>query len=55
MPTRWQGFMWGILPFGISILAILVVLIPSKKTVEERSEDPYPADGNLVHARLAHE
>ena len=55
MPTHWQGLMWGILPIGSSILAILVVLIPSKKTVEERSENPYPADGTLVHARLAHE
>ena len=55
MPTHWQGLMWGILPIGSSILAILVVLIPSKKTVEERSENPYPADGNLVHGRLAHE
>jgi hypothetical protein len=57
MPTHWQGMMWGILPIGSSILAILVVLIPSKKEkrAEERSQDPYPADGDLVHGRLAHE
>jgi hypothetical protein len=57
MPTHWQGMMWGILPIGSSILAILVVFIPSKKEkeAEERSKDPYPADGDLVHGRLAHE
>ena len=27
MPPHWQGLMWGILPFGSSILAILVLLI----------------------------
>ena len=37
MPTRLQGLMWGIFPFGSSLLAILVVLIPEKK--------PYPGEG----------
>jgi hypothetical protein len=37
MPPRWQGLMWGILPFGSSILAILVVLIPEKR--RERAEE----------------
>jgi hypothetical protein len=57
MPTHLQGMMWGILPIGSSILAILVVFIPGKKEKEaaERSKDPYPADGDLVHGRLAHE
>ncbi len=39
MPPKWQGLMWGILPFGSSILAILVLLIPGKrerKYLEER-------------------
>jgi len=31
MPPHWQGMMWGTLPFGSSLLAILVVLIPSGK------------------------
>ena len=35
MPSHWQGLMWGILPFGSSLLAILVVLIPVKKRDEE--------------------
>jgi hypothetical protein len=31
MPTRLQGILWGTLPVGFSILAILVVLIPEKR------------------------
>ena len=31
MPPRWQGIMWGTLPFGSSIFAILVLLIPDRK------------------------
>jgi hypothetical protein len=36
MPPPWQGLMWGILPMGSSVLAMLVVLIPDKR---KRSED----------------
>jgi hypothetical protein len=31
IPPHWQGIMWGILPFGSSLLAILVMLIPTKE------------------------
>ena len=41
MPPHWQGLMWGILPFGSSILAILVVLIPEKRRQEVRAEYPF--------------
>lgn len=34
MPPRWQGLMWGILPFGSSLVAILVVLLPEKRREE---------------------
>jgi len=30
-PPHWQGVMWGTLPFGSSILAILVLLIPERR------------------------
>jgi hypothetical protein len=30
-PPHWQGVMWGILPFGSSLLAILVMFIPEKE------------------------
>jgi hypothetical protein len=52
MPPRWQGLMWGILPFGSSLLAILVVLIPNKKRLENSERDSFTTDEHLVHGRL---
>lgn len=40
MPTRWQGLMWGALPIGSSILAMLVLLIPDKRTQYVRQTEP---------------
>lgn len=31
IPPPWQGLMWGTLPFGSSLLAILVLLIPGER------------------------
>ena len=31
IPPHWQGLMWGTFPFGSSILALLVVLIPEER------------------------
>ena len=31
MPPRWQGLMWGTLPIGSSILAMLFLLIPDER------------------------
>jgi hypothetical protein len=53
MPSHWQGMMWGILPFGSSLLAILVILIPEKKLYESRAKEPLVSDADLVHGRLA--
>jgi hypothetical protein len=53
MPPRWQGVMWGILPFGSSLLAILVILIPEKRRRERRTEASFATDDNLIGARLA--
>jgi hypothetical protein len=51
IPPRWQGLMWGILPFGSSILAILVILLPEKR--RERGTDPYLiTEENLAQERL---
>jgi hypothetical protein len=44
--------MWGTLPFGSSLLAILVVLIPDKKRRQYEADDSVPSDDNLVHGRL---
>jgi hypothetical protein len=30
-PPRWQGLIWGTLPFGSSVLAILIFLIPERR------------------------
>jgi hypothetical protein len=52
-PPRWQGVMWGTLPFGSSLLAMLVVLIPDKRwRRDEQREAPAPAE-ELEPGRLA--
>lgn len=50
IPPHWQGLMWGLLPFGSSILALLVLLIPEKKPLESRIY-AYPAEEQLVSGR----
>lgn len=39
MPPPWEGYLWGTLPFGSSILAILVVLIPDKRRRAWREDE----------------
>src|SRR5580658_1662220 len=51
-PPRWQGIMWGIFPFGSSLLAILVILLPEKRRQEHRVSQPITADDSLIHGRL---
>lgn len=51
-PPHWQGVMWGILPFGSSILAILVVLIPEKERRDDRGEHAFAADETIVPGSL---
>ena len=53
IPPHWQGVMWGILPFGSSILALLVLLIPEKRPLESRISYPTPAEEELIPGRLA--
>jgi hypothetical protein len=53
IPPRWQGLIWGILPIGSSILAMLLVLIPEKRWHRRRVVQPYGADHDLVLGRLA--
>ena len=52
IPPHWQGELWGILPFGSSILAILVMLIPDRRRRQEEAELSYPEE-HLVPGRLA--
>ena len=53
IPPHWQGVMWGILPFGSSILAMVVLLIPEKRRQESQAEYPEVTHEHLVHGRLA--
>jgi hypothetical protein len=53
MPPRWQGLMWGTLPFGCSLLAILVLMIPQRRRYAVRAGVPLSADQDLVPGRLA--
>ena len=48
IPPHWQGMMWGILPFGSSILAILVMLIPVRRRREQEAGYTDPGDEGLA-------
>ena len=52
MPPPWQGLMWGILPIGSSILAMLLVLIPNKKPAEADISQPESEEEDLALGRL---
>jgi hypothetical protein len=55
IPPHWQGLLWGICPFGSSILAILLLLIPERSR-ESREISPAETvlvtDENLAQGRL---
>jgi len=52
-PPAWQGVLWGILPIGSSILAILVILLlPERRRIAEHLEFPATASGQ-IYAREA--
>ncbi len=52
IPPHWQGLMWGTLPFGSSILALLIILIPEKRRSGGRGIEASTADEDLVPGRL---
>jgi hypothetical protein len=52
IPPHWQGILWGTLPFGFSILAILVVLIPDKGARGLEVEDASVSNENVVHGGI---
>jgi hypothetical protein len=52
IPPHWQGLMWGILPFGSSVVAILFLLIPAKKRRPVLSDYSFPANEELAPGRL---
>ncbi len=52
IPPHWQGLMWGTLPFGSSILAILVVLIPEKRRSRSGEKQISSIYDDLVPGRM---
>jgi hypothetical protein len=53
IPPHWQGLMWGILPFGSSLLAIVVILIPEKRRKEREAGRLIVSDENQMYGSLA--
>jgi hypothetical protein len=57
IPPHWQGVMWGTLPFGSSLLALLVLLIPDRRREGTEIESSVTAENvtaeNLEPGRLA--
>jgi hypothetical protein len=52
IPPHWQGLMWGIFPFGSSILAILVVLIPNRKSDDDEEDHSLITHENVAPGSL---
>ncbi len=53
IPPRWQGLMWGTLPFGSSILALLVLFIPGERWPRGAEEGTSNTAEALAPGRLA--
>lgn len=53
IPPHWQGLMWGTLPFGSSLLALLVLLIPGERGPRAADERSSNAAEDLEPGRLA--
>jgi hypothetical protein len=53
IPPHWQGIMWGICPFGSSILALLFVLIPEKRPREDQVDDTFATHEDVVSRSVA--
>lgn len=53
MPPHWQGLMWGILPFGSSLLAMFVLFIPERRRVSHQAVDSLANDHISARGRMA--
>jgi hypothetical protein len=53
IPPRWQGLMWGTLPFGSSLLALLILLIPDERRPEDKELESSVSAENLAPGRVA--
>jgi hypothetical protein len=52
IPPHWQGLMWGTLPFGSSLLALLLLFIPDKRLPGDRQVASSEAE-DLEPGRMA--
>jgi hypothetical protein len=52
-PPRWQGILWGILPFGSSILAILIIFLPDEKLRDDLDDCSFPPRETLISGSVA--
>jgi len=52
MPPRWQGILWGTLPFGSSLLAILVVSIPRRKPRFDSEDRQFVSGESLLQGSV---
>ena len=51
-PAPWLGLLWGILPIGSSVLAVLLLLIPNRRLAEQRITDRPAPEENLALGRV---
>ena len=51
-PPHWQGVMWGTLPFGFSILALLVIWLPEKRVRGFRDDYELASDERTVPSEV---
>ena len=52
-PPQWQGLWWGTLPFGTSLLALLLVLIPGEPIRAVSDAESTEEEEAVVHGRMA--
>jgi hypothetical protein len=56
--VAWEGVLWGILPIGSSILAMLLILIPDRRwagqtVADPATAEPSPTNDDLVLGRIS--
>lgn len=53
IPPHWQGLLWGTLPFGSSLLALLVVFIPDRRWPAGRETDATAVSEEMAQGEMA--
>ena len=55
IPPSWQGLLWGTLPVGFSLLAILAVMIPDKRGRETEYAETYESNAGVQQEEMIRE